>query len=88
VKGVVVECGYWKGGAAVNLSLMCEITGRTLKVYDSFEGLPPAAPGDPIAQHTFRNGFLPGLYVAPLAEFPARFAVLVPLMSANSTRGD
>ena len=62
MKGVVVECGYWKGGAAVNLSLMCEITGRTLKVSDSFEGLPPAAPGDPIAQHTFRNGFLPGLY--------------------------
>ena len=36
VKGAVVECGCWKGGATVNLSLICKITGRQLKVYDSF----------------------------------------------------
>ena len=36
VQGAVVECGCWKGGATVNLSLICKITGRELKVYDSF----------------------------------------------------
>ena len=44
--GVVVECGAWKGGSAVNLSLACAATGRELWIYDSFEGLPPAEPGD------------------------------------------
>ena len=45
-KGVVVECGCWQGGSTVNLSLICDIVGRRLVVYDSFEGLPPAEPND------------------------------------------
>jgi O-methyltransferase len=40
-KGMVVECGTWKGGSAVNLSLVCRIVGRKLRIYDSFQGLPP-----------------------------------------------
>jgi O-methyltransferase len=39
-EGVVVECGCWKGGSTTNLSLVCDIVGRELIVYDSFEGLP------------------------------------------------
>ncbi len=53
-KGDVVECGCWKGGATVNLSIICAITGRKLKVYDSFEGLPPPVPGDVIASRIAR----------------------------------
>lgn len=49
VQGDVVECGTWKGGTAVNLSLVCAIVGRRLRVYDSFQGLPPGAPGDRMA---------------------------------------
>jgi O-methyltransferase len=41
VDGVVVECGCWLGGSTANLSLVCDIVGRDLIVYDSFEGLPP-----------------------------------------------
>jgi O-methyltransferase len=44
--GDVVECGSWKGGSTTNLSLVCQIVGRKLKVYDSFEGLPEGVPGD------------------------------------------
>lgn len=40
VIGDVVECGTFKGGSAANLSLVCKITGRKLKIYDSFQGLP------------------------------------------------
>ncbi len=40
VKGDVVECGAWKGASAASLSLVCRITGRRLKVCDSFQGLP------------------------------------------------
>ena len=46
VKGAVVECGCWLGGTT-NLSIICDIVGRDLIVYDSFEGLPaPEALGD------------------------------------------
>jgi O-methyltransferase len=49
--GAVVECGCWKGGSTANLSLVCRIVGRKLKVYDSFEGLPEGVPGDREAKH-------------------------------------
>lgn len=68
VQGDVVECGCWKGGATVNLSLICKITGRKLKVYDSFEGLPPPVDGDVIAEKTFKKGFIPGIFGGTLDE--------------------
>ena len=46
VKGDIIECGTWKGASAANLSLICKIIGRKLKVFDSFEGLPEGKPGD------------------------------------------
>jgi O-methyltransferase len=45
-KGVVVECGSWLGGSAANLSLACDLVGRDLIVYDSFEGLPAVEEND------------------------------------------
>jgi len=45
IAGDVIECGTWKGGSAANLSLACRMVGRKLKIFDSFEGLPP---GDPL----------------------------------------
>ena len=67
-KGDVVECGCWKGGSTVNLSIICRITGRKLRVYDSFEGLPPPKDNDPAAQKTFKNGWFPGLFGGTLEE--------------------
>lgn len=61
--GVVVECGTWKGGLAVNLSLACRITGRRLWVFDSFQGLPPATIGDREARH-----YQPGDFVGTMSE--------------------
>ena len=49
--GDVIECGTWKGGSAANLSLICKIVGRKLRIFDSFEGLPQAAPGDREAKY-------------------------------------
>lgn len=68
VECAVVECGCWKGGATVNLSLICELTGRKLKVYDSFEGLPAPTPGDPLGDRVFKDGFVPGVYGGTLEE--------------------
>ncbi len=58
VEGAVVECGCWKGGTTANLSLICDIVGRDLIVYDSFEGLPAPRAGDnmqPGVQGEFRG---------------------------------
>jgi O-methyltransferase len=55
VPGDVVECGTWKGGCATNLSLICRIVGRKLRIYDSFAGLPEGKPGDREAAH-YREG--------------------------------
>jgi hypothetical protein len=57
VDGVVVECGCYLGGSTANLSLVCDIVGRDLYVYDSFEGLPPADPRDKYANEA-GEGFL------------------------------
>jgi O-methyltransferase len=48
--GVVVECGCFAGGSTANLSLVCEIVGRQLIAYDSFEGLPPPKGNDKYAR--------------------------------------
>ena len=39
-KGDIIECGVWKGASSAALSLVCQLTGRRLKVCDSFQGLP------------------------------------------------
>lgn len=65
VEGCAVECGTWKGGSAVNLSLVCKMTGRKLIIYDSFEGLPEG-------QEVDRQGFYEtGDYRGPLEEVKA-----------------
>ncbi|MDP1624571.1 MAG: TylF/MycF/NovP-related O-methyltransferase [bacterium] len=51
VCGDIIECGTWKGGCAANLSLVCNIVGRKLLIFDSFEGLPEGAIGDREAQN-------------------------------------
>ena len=68
VPGDVVECGCWKGGASVNISIICEMIGRKMRIYDSFEGLPPAVEGDVIAEKTFKQGFIPGIFGGTLDE--------------------
>jgi len=63
IKGDVVECGTWKGGCATNLSLVCKITGRKLRIYDSFEGLPEGEPND-----RYAKGYKKGDYAGSLEE--------------------
>lgn len=63
VEGAILECGTWKGGSAVNLSMVCKITGRKLLVYDSFEGLPEKEEGDREA-----GGYTVGDYCGTLEE--------------------
>ncbi|MBI1335782.1 MAG: hypothetical protein GC164_02340 [Phycisphaera sp.] len=63
VKGCVVECGCYQGGSTTNLSILCEITGRPLHVFDSFKGLPAPSEADrshalpgPEEEHVYEEG--------------------------------
>ena len=38
--GSIVECGTYRGGSAVSFSLVCDLVGRKLDIFDSFSGLP------------------------------------------------
>jgi O-methyltransferase len=42
-EGNIVECGCFKGASSTTMSIICEIIGRKLIIYDSFEGLPKSA---------------------------------------------
>lgn len=57
VEGVVVECGCFLGGSTASLSLVCDIVGRQLIIYDSFEGLPAPAQGEKYAIPGSTGGF-------------------------------
>jgi O-methyltransferase len=61
VEGVVVECGCFHGGSTANLSLACELVGRDLIAYDSFEGLPPPTGNDQYAKDSQTGGLAVGL---------------------------
>lgn len=69
VKGCVVECGCYKGAMSVNLSIVCKIVGRTLKVYDSFEGLPPPTKHD--SAWPADVAYMPEILAGSLAEVAA-----------------
>jgi hypothetical protein len=56
-EGVVVECGCFQGGSATNLSLACELVGRDLILYDSFEGLPASEKGEKYANPFTQGAF-------------------------------
>jgi hypothetical protein len=80
--GDVVECGTWKGGSAANLSLVCRIVGRKLKVYDSFEGLPEGEGRDREAKH-----YQKGDYHGSLEEVKANIRRYGALESCEFVQG-
>jgi len=69
LKGDVIECGVWKGASAAALSLVCQRTGRRLKVCDSFQGLPPDHPRPHVGLHTRVYGYYQeGMFHGDLEE--------------------
>lgn len=73
-EGCVIECGCYKGGSTVNLSLAAALAGRDLHVFDSFQGLPVPVEGD--AEHVMHNDqqidtYEAGMYAGSLEEVRA-----------------
>jgi O-methyltransferase len=73
-KGVIVEAGCFKGGSTAKFSLAAEITGRTLVVFDSFEGIP--ANDEPHGKNIFGGNasFKKGDYCGALQEVKSNVA--------------
>lgn len=69
IAGDVIECGTWKGGSAANLSLACRLVRRKLRIFDSFEGLPP---GDPLDREA--KWYKRGDYAGSFEEVHANIA--------------
>lgn len=82
VEGAVVECGTWKGGSAVNLSMVCKMTGRKLLIYDSFEGLPEKEEGDREAV-----GYQVGDYCGTLDEVKSNISKYGEIESCEFKKG-
>ena len=54
-EGDMVECGCYAGGSTAKVSILAGIVGRKLYVFDSFEGLPEAAPDELQDYHVRRS---------------------------------
>jgi O-methyltransferase len=71
VKGDVIECGCYKGGSTINLSIICSMVGRKLIVCDSFKGL-PKPPEDEKVHYSIHTDhfdyYEEGLFSAALEE--------------------
>jgi hypothetical protein len=77
IDGDVIECGCYKGGSSVNLSLVCALVGRRLFIADSFEGLPEPADYDQFhfAVHTgHTDWFVKGRFAVGLDEVKRNLA--------------
>jgi len=49
IEGDLVECGVWKGGSTMAMALTLKKFGdttRTIRLYDTYEGMPAASPKD------------------------------------------
>jgi O-methyltransferase len=69
--GAIVECGCFNGGSTAKLSIVGDIMGREVFVFDSFEGLPSVDPYNARDLHMRRSAQIkrdwkPGEYAASL----------------------
>ena len=72
MKGVVVECGCYKGASSAALSLVCAIVKRRLVVCDLFEGLPDDDAPVHFSLHNRQYGhYKRGMFTGALDEVKA-----------------
>lgn len=60
---IVVEAGCWKGGSTAKFSIICNMMGYKLHVYDSFEGVEV---GDINSEDAKHESLFYGTYVGPI----------------------
>ncbi len=70
VPGCIVEAGCYKGGSTAKFSIFAKIAGRSLAVFDSFEGLPDnqEAHDKSVLGHSIEGWFEKGKFRGALEE--------------------
>lgn len=71
LEGVIVEAGCFQGGSAAKLSLAAQLTGRTLVLCDSFEGIPDNDESHGPSGHQGPLAFEKGTFAGRLEEVRA-----------------
>lgn len=51
-EGAMIECGCFAGGTTAKLSILARLLGKSLVVFDSFEGLPTTSTDDAVDYHS------------------------------------
>jgi O-methyltransferase len=54
---VMIEAGCWQGGSSAKFSIVCNLFGYRLHIYDSFQGVEASAPKARAAGHDFSGEY-------------------------------
>jgi len=100
---VVVEAGCWQGGSTIKFSIICDMLGYKLFVFDSFQGVEPmpgnwfsgryAAPLDLVKENVSLYGqidiceFVPGWFTETLAGNTFQHPVWVLYLDCDLAKG-
>lgn len=82
----LVEAGCFRGGSGAKLSLLAALTGRTLYLFDSFEGI-PVNDEEQISYGKRRVAFQPGEYAGSLDEVRGNIGRFGAIASCRFVRG-
>ena len=74
VSGVIVEAGSFHGGSTAKLSLVAEMCGRPLDVFDSFEGMPDNNESHGRSIYGREHHFPKGSHAVPFEEVKGNVA--------------
>ena len=85
-RGCLVEAGCFRGGSGAKLSLLAAMTGRTLYLFDSFEGI-PANDEEQVWRGEKRIMFQPGEYAGSLDEVRGNIERFGAIASCRFVRG-
>jgi O-methyltransferase len=94
----VVEAGCWKGGTSTKFSIMCDLFGYRLHIFDSFQGVPEwgyayQATQSTVADNIRRFGedsvctFHPGWFKDTLRNQPVPFPVRLVYIDCDTVGG-
>jgi O-methyltransferase len=68
VSGAIVEAGSFHGGSTTKLSLVAKLCGRSLEVFDSFEGMPENTEAHGKSIYGREHHFPKGSHAVPFEE--------------------
>jgi O-methyltransferase len=85
--GVYVECGCFKGSSSAKFSLVAQLLGKKLIIFDSFEGIPDNDENHDFNIYGERSGFRKGDFKGALEEVQHNIATYGDIQSCEFVKG-